>query len=557
MSLAKHVLGVDNVIDHPHTLYIDDHIVALVEYRLYKSGPGPEPIWFYRDRAGFRHAVESPDDLPLVDMVEWWGEHPETDERVLFQLSMAAPPRHGKSFVVTEWTPPWFAAKYPGNDIMFATYSDDFASEWGEALRDVFVDSMKAFGLELQNGRKANSNKFRLSYQASAGLRKLRMRMTLVGTGGSSTGKGYQLGIIDDLFKDNVDAMSTATRNTKDGWAGSTFFTRKTRLKGKRIPVTVMMYTRWHKDDVAGRRCFNEDGSHKDDWFVLVLPAIAREDDPLGREPGEALAPSIKTVAELQKIQEADPYWFSCMYQGSPVSELGGVFPNQFSHYRLDPEGVIHAKTRDGLPLNVSPEECMRFASVDVAATKKSYSDWSVYSVWLWHRETKRLFLQSMIRERVLSSDHLEWLRKCYEQLPAPAIYVEDRTFGTTLIQATYATDLPVFPVKAVGDKVERATPYAQACTRGDVFFPGDAEWLNLWEQEHREFMAGGDHDDMVDTGAYAYRRGLIMMPPPPPKKEPTTPAEKLEAHLDRKYPNVPRNGRGLTNRQRIASALS
>jgi hypothetical protein len=60
----------------------------------------------------------------------------------------------------------------------------------------------------------------------------------------------------------------------------------KTRLKpGGRI---VLVSTRWHEDDLAGR-LLAEAEKGGDKWTTVILPAIAEENDPLGRKAGEFL----------------------------------------------------------------------------------------------------------------------------------------------------------------------------------------------------------------------------------------------------------------------------
>ena len=99
----------------PHLDYINDRIVALFEYRLYHHrGPGPAANWFYkRSEDDEPTQVDTPFDLP-DDVYEYWGEHPDDPtDRVVFNLGIAVPPRHGKSWIVTEHLPIWLWLRWP------------------------------------------------------------------------------------------------------------------------------------------------------------------------------------------------------------------------------------------------------------------------------------------------------------------------------------------------------------------------------------------------------------------------------------------------------------
>ena len=94
-------------IRYKHVQVVSDYIQALCEFRLYHSGPGPEADWFYRTEQG-TYPVESPEALRNFlssdegsTVVEFFGLHPDSGERVVFRLGLSAPPRHGKSWITT------------------------------------------------------------------------------------------------------------------------------------------------------------------------------------------------------------------------------------------------------------------------------------------------------------------------------------------------------------------------------------------------------------------------------------------------------------------------
>jgi len=515
----------------PHIEYLNDHIVALDEYRLYAGGPGPAANWFYViGEDTFPAEGNKYENIPeIID--EFYGEHPQTGARVVFRLAIAMGPRHGKSYLITEYTPGWYHFRHPDREIAFATYSDEFAQEWGVKTKNLLVDNEKLTGLKLRGGRTSAASRLTLE---SGGT------MRFVGTGGSLTGTGYQLGIIDDPFKDQAEADSQAIRNQKAKWYTSTFASRKTRIPGRGLPIEIMMFTRWHEDDIAGRFAYADEGKPAEDWCVLRLPAIAEDDDPLGREPGEALCPSIKTRAELNSIQKQDPGSFASLYQGDPSQDETGMF-GSFNHYTTKVVDEVHyyhlpKRSEDEDDVLIKQDDCVVFATVDLAATKNTWSDYSVYALWAFHRFDQKLILINRFRDRVESADHETWLRACYASHDNTLfVGIENKTFGQTLVQTMVRKGgMTVRPLAADTDKVARAIPYGQAVKNGQVWIPKHASWLYTWTQEHANFPRSTTHDDQVDTGGYAW---LVALTLPSIKREidddPQTTEGKIERYVD------------------------
>lgn len=541
-----------------HLEYLNDIIVAFIEYRLYKSGPGPAPSWFYRAKRRSKPIqVDNYTDFP-PQLTEFWGEHPETGERVLLRLGIAMPPRHGKSFLVSEHLPLWYWMRHPDADIAFVTYSDDFATKkWGKKLRDKLQMHNKKLGLTLSNGARHGTD--HLYFDETDG------EMLLVGTGGGLTGNGYQLGIIDDPIKDAVAALSKATRDQVGEFYDSVFKKRKTRLRGMPIPLEIVMFTRWNDDDLSGRVIYNEDGSVKDDWYMLRLPAIAEDDDPLGREPGDALWPEIKNITELEKEQADGPMWFAAQFQQSPKLGSSGIFPTMLLYDRTVTEGAASGEYVYHLeplyPENpveiIRSEDAIRFATVDLAATKKTWSDYSVFATWDWHRGAQKLVLVDFVREKVASADHEAWLRRNYARTTGIKwVSIEEKTFGITLVQTMIRSGgMTVRPVPAEGDKMQRAIPYGQGCGNGQVFFPKAHPDLWMWLDEHDTFRGDGTgHDDMVDVGSYAWIETLRM--PHYVAAERNIVDTSVEARVSRYQKRLDDNDKKRTRRRSLLSGM-
>lgn len=486
----------------PHQELINETVTAFCQYRLYDDGPGPEPQMYYSllgedDKLKTFPALDI-NHVPFSDpdIYDYWYARPgDPLDRVKLRLGIAVPPRHGKSFLVSEWLPLWFARVSDNPDVVLATYSDDFAEqEWGVKARNKLVEYKDKLGYSVKNGHKSAAARQHLTNGG---------QFRFVGAGGAITGTGFQLGIIDDPFKNQDDALSQAERTRKGNWYGSTWTSRKTK-KNEIIPLEIMMFTRWNLDDLSGRYVYNEDGTVNDEWFMLHLPALAvEEDDPLGRRLGQALCPQIMTRAELLAKKEEDPEWFACLYQGSPQSESDDGFGNFKYYSRTTEAGEEGFRLPDGT--FYSDLDCVFYETVDLAATVKSRSDWSVIGLWAYHRDSGNLFLVKIVRERIESDTHPDWLTKHHDRR-AKYMGIEDRTYGTTAIQAlTRRGSFPVKSLKADRDKYARAIPAMDMCKQQRVWHPaGEPAWLLPYEAELLAGLTVAKHDDQIDVFAYA-----------------------------------------------------
>ena len=191
------------------------------------------------------------------------------------RLLVTMPPRHGKSELCSVYLPAWYLGNYPERRIILASYESDFAASWGRRVRDVLEQhGQHLFEVSL---RADSAAAYRWDLDGYTG------GMIAVGVGGAATGRGADLFIIDDPVKSPEEAQSqTMSRRIWDWYRG----VARTRLEPGGAMLLIM--TRWSEDDLAGRLLADRDGEA---WEVLNLPALAEDDDPIGRVPGEALWP--------------------------------------------------------------------------------------------------------------------------------------------------------------------------------------------------------------------------------------------------------------------------
>lgn len=243
------------------------------------------------------------------------------------RLIISMPPRHGKSELVSHWFPVWFLDLFPWYRVILSSYESDYAASWGRKVRNTI----------LQHG---SHLRVRISEDSSAANRwdtSLGGGMNTAGVGGPITGKGAHVLIIDDPHKDRAEAESETMREKVWEWWTGTARERLEPMPWAPYGVVILMMTRWHTDDFAGRLLASKvdsgEKSHSLPWYEYRLPAIAEEGDLLGRHPGEALWREKYPLEVLLSIKEdIGPYDWQSEYQQSPIMKAGSLFRREYFH---------------------------------------------------------------------------------------------------------------------------------------------------------------------------------------------------------------------------------
>jgi hypothetical protein len=272
--------------------------------------------------------------------------------RIILEL----PPRHGKSELATIKFPAWALGKHPELPFIVSSYSADLAEDFGQKTRDVMNEPnyQAIFGTRLRDDSTAKGK----------WLTQERGGYTATGVGGSITGKGFKIGIIDDPFKNRVEAESKVFRDKVWNWYTSTFYTRQ-----EGYSAIVIILTRWHTDDLVGRLLEQETRQRQagltdiDEWEVVRFPAIAEQDEQ-HRKKGEALWPAKFSLANLENIRNAiGLYDWVSLYQQAPIASESQEFRKDWFRERTWEE-VAKVKTR-------------RFLTIDTAISKAASADYT------------------------------------------------------------------------------------------------------------------------------------------------------------------------------------
>jgi predicted phage terminase large subunit-like protein len=415
------------------------------------------------------------------------------------RLIVTMPPRHGKSEVISKHFPAWYLGLHPDREIILTSYAAEIAQDFSRIARDTFQEfSQELFDTSLSKDSSA-VNRW--------GIAKHRGGLTAAGAGGPLTGRGAHIAIIDDPFKGEEDSHSPTQREKVIKWYRSTLRTRL--APGGAI---ILIQTRWHKGDLAGT-LIDEMEHGKGKWEILNLPAIAGENDQLGRAPGEALWPERFSLTALDEIKEdVNIYWWNCLYQQTPGDPEGGKFKRKyFRYWERSEDGEFYILHHPNGDRQIHTSRCTIFQTCDPAGSEKSTADYFVLATWAL-TPNKELLLLDIIRERLEGPDQPDLFQNGFRAWHPVQQGVEIKSMGLTLFQTVRNLGLPVVELDpGTRDKMLRALPMAARYKTSMVYHPMcKSEEIDIYEEELVAFP-NGPHDDCVDVASYAF----VMMTNP------------------------------------------
>lgn len=438
----------------------------------------------------------------------------ERDQR----LMIFAQPRSGKSELVSRRLPAFILGRDPNASIIAASYGADLARRMNrdvqrimdeESYRRLFPES-RLWGKNVRSiadgSYLRNSDLFEV-----VGYRGFYMG---VGVGGALTGMGSKFMILDDPAKNRKEANSPTYRQSVWEWYTSTFYTRL--APGGNI---LLIVTRWHEDDLAGRLLAAAAADpHADQWTVITLPAVAEEPvapyDP--RSVGDVLWPKRWDAAEMRRkravVGERD--WAS-LYQQRPAPDEGEIFKRQ--HWRYwQPRGAklppVTVTMGDGSVLEVEAVELpTRFdetvQSWDLTFKDTAKSDYVAGMVL--GRLGANKYMLDYTRDRLGIVATMDAIRAWRGKWPkATGILIEDKANGPAVIQMLRGEVAGLIAVNPEGGKVSRAYAAAPEVEAGNVYLPHPhlAPWTNEFIGNAAAFPNAA-HDDDVDAFTQAVIR--------------------------------------------------
>ena len=390
------------------------------------------------------------------------------------RLMVFMPPRHGKSWLVSQFFPAWYLGMFPENRVILTSYEADFASTWGRRARDILLTyGPDVFGIEVDS-RSMAATRWNLKDHDGG--------MITAGVGGPITGKGADVLIIDDPVKNAEEANSESYRKNSWEWFKSTAYTR---LEPNGAIVLIM--TRWHEDDLAGRLIELMNQGKGDRWEVLNLPAIAEENDLLGRNTGDPLWPERFNIKELLRIKETTgSYWWSALYQQRPQPPEGGLLKLYWiNHY---------------LPNELPPLKDLRiYQAWDLAISTKDNADYTVCTT-LGVSKENQIFVLDWYRDKIDFPTQVKMVKNLAKKWSPLIIAIESNAYQQALPQQLKKTSmLPIKEVKRTNDKVTRISSGFVLFENGKVLLPQKHDELENFINEYVYFPQG-KHDDMLDS---------------------------------------------------------
>ena len=390
------------------------------------------------------------------------------------RLCLSVPPGHAKSSTITHRLPVYWGPRHPRDAIVLTGYNQDFANR-----------QLSQPARELAREEGVLGNATALNYwEFSTGA-----RLVARGVGAAPTGVNpISLFVCDDPFKDRAQAASETEReNVWQWWTGSIIqrFWPRTRA--------IVIATRWHEDDLIGRLKASGDPS----WTFVNLPAVAIENDPLGREFGEALWPGGKPrdFLDAQKVGMGE-YEFEALFQGNPSPRQGDFFRvSMLRRVRVVPAGLASCR------------------GWDLAASESPTADWTAGPRWSGP-DADGVFYVQPLRFRAEPGERNRRIRATAER-DGTSVKIrvpQDPGAGGKEAAMNLVRVLAGYPVRAEpvsGDKYLRAEPQAAQINAGNVRIvddgtPEGTKAADDFIEEYRQ-APNGRHDDQIDGSSDAF----------------------------------------------------
>lgn len=393
-------------------------------------------------------------------------------------LIISMPPQHGKSQAVTETLPSWYLGKWPHKRVIEVSYGDDLARRFGRRNKQ----KISEFGKELFNIELSQNSRSDTEFEIAEHKGSMISRGIMAGI----TGQPGDLIIIDDPIKNKQEAESETYRDRIwEEFLNSIL----TRLSADGVIILIM--TRWHEDDLAGRILANM----PDKVLEINIPLEAEENDILGRAIGDPLFPEIgKDKAWLEdfkrnyQTQEGTRAWLALM-QGKPTAQEGNLIKRDWWRYyeQLPP---------------------ITYKIISVDATFKNLEDNDFVVIQAWGKAGPNYYLVDQVRARMSFTETLKALRAFNSKHKSRiAIYIEDKANGSAIIDVLSQKISGIIAYQPKDSKVVRAQSVMPLIEAGNVYLPKYAAFTNDFVEECASFPNGAN-DDQVD----GLSMGLTML---------------------------------------------
>ena len=397
------------------------------------------------------------------------------------RLIINMPPRHTKSEFASYLLPAWYLGKYPDRKIIQCSNTAELAVGFGRKVRNLVGSEpySKIFpNVSLRSDSKA-AGRWATNENGD---------YFAIGVGGTVTGKGADILIIDDPHSEQEAALASSDPGVFD--KVFEWYTSGPRQRLQPGGSIIVVMTRWAKRDLTGKICQSIIDRDGEVWDMISLPAIL--------PTGKPLWPEFWSLKELENLREELPLskW-QAQYQQDPTSEEGALIKREWWKV-WDKE---------------NPPACdFIIQSWDTAFTKNERSDYSACTTWgvFYVNEDPNdanIILLDALKERLEFPELKSRALEMYKEWEPDAFIVEAKASGAPLIFELRSMGIPVqeFTPTRGNDKISRVNSVADMFASGKVWAP-----RKRWAEEVIEELAAfpnSDHDDLVDSTTQALLR--------------------------------------------------
>ena len=400
-------------------------------------------------------------------------------------------PRHTKSEFSSYMLPAWMIGKNPKLKIIQATHTTELAVRFGRKAKHL-IDSdeyQKIFHTKLREDSKAAGR-----WETNEGG-----EYFAAGVGGSITGRGADLLIIDDPHSEQ-DALNVNALDRTWEW-----YTSGPRQRLQPGGIIVVVMTRWNTKDLTGRLINAQKEAKADQWEVIEFPAILPSNKPLW--------PEYWKLEELEAVKAsvAIGKW-NAQYQQNPTAEEGSIIKREW--WRMWDKGL--------------PPLHHVIQSYDTAFLKKETADYSAITTWgvFYPSEDSgpNLILLDVVKDRFEFPELKRMALEQYHYWQPESVIIEGKASGMPLTFELRKAGIPVinFTPSRGNDKHARVNAVAPLFESGQIWATDDKYCEEVIEE--CAAFPYGDHDDLVDSMTQAvmrFRQGGFVEHPEDEKDEP------------------------------------
>ena len=406
------------------------------------------------------------------------------------RLVINMPPRHTKSEFASYLLPAWFLGKFPNKKVIQSSNTGELAVGFGRKVRNL-VDSeayKEVFpNLQLQQDSKAAGR-----WNTSKGG-----DYFAIGVGGTVTGKGANLLIIDDPHSEQEAALAATNPDVFD--KVYEWYTSGPRQRLQPGGAIVIVMTRWAQRDLTGQVLKAAAARGGEQWEVIEFPAIMPS--------GKPLWPEFWSIEELSALREELPNskW-QAQYQQNPVGNESAIIKRDWWKWWESEQ----------------PPHCEYILQTwDTAFEKNQRADYSAGTTWgvFTYEEdmTKHLILLNTYKKRVEWVELKRDVLAQYKEWEPDGMLIEKKATGAPLIYELRSMGIPVqeFTPSKGQDKIARLNAVSDIIASGKVWIPR-TRWAEELIDEIAAFPSG-EHDDLVDATTLALMRfrqgGFLRLP--------------------------------------------